>query len=100
MIPALLEGKQTQMVSKEITKIIENICPHKNLYKKVHRAPLVSQIIKNLPAMQETQIRSLDWEDPLEMGMSTHSSILCLENFMDRGAWRATVHGSQRVRHN
>ena len=50
--------------------------------------------------MQETQIRSLGWEDPLEMGMSTHSSILYLDSFTDRGAWRATVHGSQRVRHN
>ena len=50
--------------------------------------------------MQETQIRSLGWKDPLEMGMFTHSSILYLDSFMDRGAWRATVHGSQSVRHN
>ena len=33
-------------------------------------------MVKNLPAMQETQFRSLDWEDPLEKGMATHSSIL------------------------
>ena len=33
-------------------------------------------MVKNLPAMQETQIQSLAWEDPLEMGMATHSSIL------------------------
>ena len=38
--------------------------------------PLVAQTIKNLPAMQETQVRSLDWEDPLEKEMATHSSIL------------------------
>ena len=31
---------------------------------------------KNLPAMQETRVRSLDWEDPLEKGMATHSSII------------------------
>ena len=38
--------------------------------------PLVAQIVKNLPATQETQVRSLSWEDPLEKGMATHSSIL------------------------
>ena len=37
---------------------------------------LVAQMVKNPPAMQETWIRSLDWEDPLEKGMTTHSSIL------------------------
>ena len=40
------------------------------------RASLVAQMVKNLPAMQETQIRSLGWEDPLEKEMATHSSIL------------------------
>ena len=39
-------------------------------------ASLVTQMAKNLPVMQETQFRSLDWEDPLEKGMATHSSIL------------------------
>ena len=43
--------------------------------------------------MQETQVWSLGWEDLLEKGMATHSSISGLENSMDRGAWRATVHG-------
>ena len=36
----------------------------------------MAQMVKNLPAMQETQIQSLGWEDPLEKGMATHSSIL------------------------
>ena len=36
---------------------------------------LVAQMVKNLPAMQETWVRSLDWEDPLEKGLATHSSI-------------------------
>ena len=39
-------------------------------------ASLVAQMVKNLPAMQETWVRSLDWEDPLEKGMASHSSIL------------------------
>ena len=37
---------------------------------------LVAQSVKNLPAMEETQVRFLDWEDPLEKEMATHSSIL------------------------
>ena len=37
---------------------------------------LVAQMVKNLPAMKETQVRSLGWEDPLEEGMATHTSIL------------------------
>ena len=37
---------------------------------------LVAQMIKNLPAVQETRVRSLGWEDPLEEGMAAHSSIL------------------------
>ena len=36
----------------------------------------MAQTVKNLPAMRETQVRSLGWEDPLEKGMATHSSIL------------------------
>ena len=39
-------------------------------------ASLVAQMVKNLPAMQETWVRSLAWENPLEKGMATHSSIL------------------------
>ena len=50
-------------------------------------ASLVAQTVKNLPAMQETRILSLGWEDPLEKGMATHTNISCLENSMDRGAW-------------
>ena len=40
------------------------------------RAPLVAQMVKNLPAMQETRVQSLSREDPLEKGMATHPSIL------------------------
>ena len=42
----------------------------------MYRASLVAQMVKNLPAMQETQVRFLGREDPLEEGMATHSSIL------------------------
>ena len=54
--------------------------------------------VKNPPAMQETWVQSLDREDPLEKEMATHSKYSCLENPMDRGAWRATVHGVTKGR--
>jgi len=54
---------------------------------------LVAQMVKNLPARWETWVCSLGWEDPLEEGMATHSSILAWRIPMDRGAWWATVHG-------
>ena len=53
---------------------------------------LVAQMIKNPPAMQETWVQSLGWEDTLERGMATHSSILAWRIPMDRGAWQVTVH--------
>ena len=55
-------------------------------------ASLVAQMVKNLPAMRETWIQSLSWEDPLEEGMATHSSVLAWKFPMDKGAWWATVH--------
>ena len=53
--------------------------PYMPQFKSSHattRASLMAQTVKNLPAMQETPVRSLGWEDPLEEGMTTHSSIL------------------------
>ena len=60
----------------------------------------MAQPVKNLPAMQETQIQSLGWEDPLEKGMATHSSILAW-----RIPWTEKPGGlqsieSQRVEHD
>ena len=54
---------------------------------------LVAQMVKNPPAMWETWVRSLVWEDLLEMGMETHSNILAWRIPMDTRAWWATVHG-------
>ena len=54
-------------------------------------ASLVAQTVKRLPAVQETWVRFLAWEDPLEEGMTTHSSILAWRLPKDRGAcgpWR------------
>ena len=55
-------------------------------------ASLVAQLVKNLPAMREACVRSLGWEDPLEEGIATRSSIPAWRIPMDRGAWQATGH--------
>ena len=54
-------------------------------------ASLVAQTV-NLPTMRETWVQSLSWEDALEEGMATHSSILAWRIIMDNGAWQAIVH--------
>ena len=61
---------------------------------KTHVGSLVAQTVKNVPAVWETWVQSLGWEDTLEKGMATYSSILAWRiHSMDRGAWQATVHG-------
>ena len=64
------------------------------------RAFLVAQRVKNLPAMWQTWVQPLGWEDPLEKSMATHSSILSWTTPMDSGAWQATIHGVARVGHD
>ena len=54
---------------------------------------MVAQLVRNPPAVQETLVRFLGQEDPLEEGMATHSSVLAWRIPMDRGAWQATLHG-------
>ena len=56
-------------------------------------ASLVDQIVKNLPAMQQTQVQALGREDFPGEGNSNPLQYSYLENPMDRGAWWATVHG-------
>ena len=57
-------------------------------------ASLVAKLVKNLPAVQEIWVRSLGWEDPLEKGKATHSSILAW-----RTPWTVEPMESQRVGH-
>ena len=58
-----------------------------------HRASLGAQMVKHLPAMRETGVRSLRWEDPPGEANGYPLQYSGLENSMDRGAWRATDHG-------
>ena len=63
-------------------------------------ASLMAQTVKNLPAMQETWVPSLDWEDPLQKGMATHSSILAWRIPWTEEPGRLQSLVSKRVRHN
>ena len=63
-------------------------------------ASLVAQSVKNLPAMQETWVPSLGWEDPLEEEMVTHSSVLAWEIPWTEETGRLQTAGSQRVMHD
>ena len=61
---------------------------------------LVAQLVKKMPEMQETQVQSLGWEDPLEKRMVTHSSILAWRVPWAQEPGRLQPMGSQGVRHN
>jgi len=61
---------------------------------------LVAQMVKNLPAMWETWVRYLGWEDPLEEGMATHSVFLLGESPWTKKPGRLQSMGSQRVGHD
>ena len=60
----------------------------------------MAQVVKNLPAMQETLVRSLGWEDPLEKGMATHSNILAWRTIWTEEPGGLQSMGSQRVGHD
>ena len=61
------------------------------------RTSLVAQTVRNVPAMQETQVRSLGREDPLEEGMATHPSILAWEIPWTEEPGRLQFMGSQKI---
>ena len=67
---------------------------------RIYVTQVVAQMVKNLPAMQETWVRSLGGEDPLEEGIATHSSVLAwtIPRTEESGGLQST--GSQRVGHN
>ena len=92
----LLCDRKMILITRKMTKfrpgfwLVNNGHAHKE-----SRASLVAQLVKNLPAMQETWVRSLGWEDPREKAQATHSSILAW-----RSPWTVQSMGSQRVGHN
>ena len=64
------------------------------------RASLVAHLVKNLPAVQETRVRSLGWEEPLEKEMATHSSILAQKISWTEEPGGLQSMGTQRVGHD
>ena len=72
------------------------MCININIW--INNTAWVAQLVKNLPAMQETPVQFLGQEDPLEDGLATHPRILAWGIPMDRGAWRVTVHGIGKIR--
>ena len=89
-------------------KALFPMCPHKAegvrelsgvSFIRALISSLVSQVVKNLPAKQETWVRSLTWEDSLEKGMATHSSILAWRIPWTEDPGRLLSIGLQRVGH-
>ena len=80
-------GDMKAFLSDQCKEIEEN-----NRMGKTRELLKKDQRYQALPAMRETQVRSLGWEDPLVEGTATHSSILAWKIPMDRGACQATVH--------
>ena len=96
-----LGGGVEPMPSSSKTEYSISSSMYSNLFPlMLFRVSLVAQTVKNSPAMQETRIRSLGWEDPLEKGMATHSSVLAwiIPWTKESGGLQST--GSQRVGHN
>ena len=82
----------------ELTNESERYC--EKAYALLTWASLVAQTVKNLPAVQETQVRSLGQEDPLEKVLASHSSILAWRIPWTEEPDRLQSMGSQRVRHD
>ena len=99
-MPQLLKPAQPRACAWQQEKPLQWEACAQQLERSPHPASLVAQRLKCLPAMWETWVRSLGWEDPLEKEMATHSSILAW-----RIPWREEPSGlqsmgSQRVRHD
>ena len=86
-----MDGLSTEVYFSQFWRLSRPRSRHWQIWCLV--ASLVAQLVKNLPAMQETWVRSLGWEDSLKEGVATHSTILAWRIPMDGGAWRATFHG-------
>ena len=80
--------------NRKIASDIENVSKLLRKFKlsMIFKGFPRASVVQNLPAMQETQVQSLDWEDPLEEEMATHPSTLAWKKPKDRGAWQATFH--------
>ena len=102
-VKRILEVLSTVLVAQSCLTLCDSMdCspPDSSAHGILQARILVVQIIKNLPAMQETQVRSLHWEDSLEKGMATHSSIPACRIPWTEEPVNLQSMGSQRVGHD
>jgi len=92
--------KTSIVYSSELTLFIQNRVIDTYLHVSTFSASLVAQSVKNLPAVQETWVQSLDWEDPLEKEMAIQSSILAWKISWTKEPGGLQSTRSQRVRHS
>ena len=93
-LPSKSPRAMPHLFSMHITSFWSSPCP------TLTRASLVAQSVKDLPAVQETWVQSLGWEDPLEKEMATHSSILAWKISWTEEPGGLQSMGLQRVGHN
>ena len=85
-------------VEKLTLQLINLALDHPTICNMALVASLVAQMVKRLPAMRETWVRFLGWEDPMEEGMAIHSRILAWRIPPDGEAWRVTVYAAAKSR--
>ena len=90
-----MKGKIIQLLEKNYFEIGKDFLNRTDIYT-TYGASLAAQMVKNLPAMRETQVQFLGWEDFQEKGMATHSSILAWRILWTEEPWQATVHGTAK----
>ena len=96
----ILTAPQSPFKGKEETGVLLGVLVNRRLTNNLLGPSLVAQMVNNLPATQETWVRSLGGEDPLEKQMATHSSILAWRIPRIEEPGRLQSMGSQRVRHD
>ena len=104
MLPSAMPGKEAKLSWQRRATLESRMYPHHCFLRSLQISSQVGfpggSDVKESVCNAETWVQSLGWEDPLEEGMATHSSILAWRISMDRGAWQATVHGVAKIGHN
>ena len=92
------ESDMTEQVTVSLSFMFTHT--HTHTHTHIYRASLVAQMVKNPPAMRETWVWSLGWENPLKKGTDTHSSILAWRIPWTKEPGMVQFMGSQRVGHD
>ena len=84
----------------QVVLVVKNLPANTGDLRDATRASFVAQLVKNQPAMRETWVRSLGWEDPLEKEMAIHSSTIAWKTPWTEEPSRLQSMGPQRVEHD